>query len=85
MEYIEDWIQQKRQDKLCKNAKINWTKGRSEMDTALPWHLLNWKGRNAMYIWVRFENPMARAGVHFSFDVLLSWADQGSRAHKCVC
>ena len=26
-----------------------------------------------------------KAGVHFSFDVLPSWADQGSRAHKCVC
>ena len=25
------------------------------------------------------------AGVHFSFDVLPSWADQGSCAHKCVC
>ena len=26
-----------------------------------------------------------KAGVHFSFDVLPSWADQGSRAHKCIC
>ena len=26
-----------------------------------------------------------RSGVHFSFDVLPSWADQGSCAHKCVC
>ena len=25
------------------------------------------------------------AGVHFSFDVLPFWADQGSCAHKCVC
>ena len=25
------------------------------------------------------------SGVHFSFDVLPSWADQGSCAHKCVC
>ena len=25
------------------------------------------------------------AGVHFSFDVLPSWSDQGSCAHKCVC
>ena len=25
------------------------------------------------------------AGVHFSLDVLLSWADRGSCAHKCVC
>ena len=24
-------------------------------------------------------------GVHFSFDVLPSWSDQGSCAHKCVC
>ena len=24
-------------------------------------------------------------GVHFSFYVLPSWADQGSCAHKCVC
>ena len=24
-------------------------------------------------------------GLHFSFDVLPSWADQGSCAHKCVC
>ena len=24
-------------------------------------------------------------GVHFLFDVLPSWADQGSCAHKCVC
>ena len=26
-----------------------------------------------------------KAGLHFSFDVLLSWTDQGSRAHKCIC
>ena len=25
------------------------------------------------------------SGVHFLFDVLSSWADQGSCAHKCVC
>ena len=25
------------------------------------------------------------SGVHFSFDVLPLWADQGSCAHKCVC
>ena len=42
MEHMTDWIQQKWQDELCKNAKINWTKGSSEMDTVLPWHLLNW-------------------------------------------
>ena len=24
-------------------------------------------------------------GVHFSLDVLPSWADRGSCAHKCVC
>ena len=27
---------------------------------------------------------LSTAGVHFSFDVLPSWADQGSCAHKCV-
>ena len=26
-----------------------------------------------------------QSGVHFSLDVLLSWADRGSSAHKCVC
>ena len=25
------------------------------------------------------------AGLHFLFDVLISWADRGSCAHKCVC
>ena len=25
------------------------------------------------------------SGVHFSLDVLPSWADRGSCAHKCVC
>ena len=29
--------------------------------------------------------PYITSGVHFSFDVLSSWADQGSCAHKCVC
>ena len=32
-------------------------------------------------LWVFGSNP----GVHFSFDVLPSWADHGSCAHKCVC
>ena len=27
----------------------------------------------------------AKTGVHFSLDVLISWADRGSCAHKCVC
>ena len=37
MEYMKDWIQQKWQDELCKNAKMNWKKGSSEMDCLDTW------------------------------------------------
>ena len=30
-------------------------------------------------------NAPLKSGGHFSFDMLPSWADQGSCAHKCVC
>ena len=30
-------------------------------------------------------NFSSDTGVHFSLDVLPSWADRGSCAHKCVC
>ena len=32
-----------------------------------------------------FWSNISLAGVHFSFDVLTSWAGQGSCAYKCVC
>ena len=31
------------------------------------------------------EKYTLHAGVHFSFDVLPIWDDQGLCAHKCVC
>ena len=33
----------------------------------------------------RFRRWWYCPGVHFSFEVLPSWADQGSCAYKCVC
>ena len=34
---------------------------------------------------IDFVNLSVYPGVHFSLSVLLSWADRGSCAHKCVC
>ena len=34
---------------------------------------------------IRMTFHLSWPGVHFSFDVLPSWVDQGSCAHKCVC
>ena len=36
------------------------------------------------HIYSKSSFPLLRPGVHFSFDVLTSWADQGSCAHKCI-
>ena len=60
MEHMKDWIQQKWQDELCKNAKINWTKGSSEMDTVLPWHLLNWMCKYGSALRIHLARLMIR-------------------------
>ena len=47
-----------------------------------------WKLINVNPFLVKFffwTNIRYETGVHFSLDVLPSWADQGSCAHKCVC
>ena len=36
-------------------------------------------------ITLNFNNISWLPGVHFLLDVLPSWADRGSCAHKCVC
>ena len=53
-----------------------WTKGSST---------LYWLYSSITRVALQPKYLLPLAGVHFSFDVLPSWADQGSCAHKCVC
>ena len=46
----------------------------------------NWFLNDLQSTWsFKFRVPNPPSGVHFSLEVLLSWADPGSCAHKCVC
>ena len=55
---------------ICKT--LNCKKVFAKMHNCIYFHLLSFEA----YI---------QTGVHFSLDVLPSWADWGSCAHKCVC
>ena len=48
------------------------------------WVSLLWK-MSILYSFISILPCWASAGVHFSFDVLPFWVDQGSCAHKWVC
>ena len=47
--------------------------------------LMDFVETQLMWLWFVTVRAMCATGVHFSLDVLLSWADRGSCAHKCVC
>ena len=70
-------LQRRERDFLC----------RSQIHTHLIWLLTKSRETNQILVgrdWMYQNNGYFMSGVHFSLNVLPSWADRGWSAHKCL-